>query len=305
MTAMESSLEAAKEIRKSVYRTAHFAGGGHLGASFSMADIISVLYFGGVLRYDAGKPDWEERDKLILSKGHACYALYAALARAGYFPEEELLHVGKPGSRFGGHPKRGDIPGVEASTGALGHGLSFAIGIAYADKADYCENGKEAFQRFPGKNARDAVDERNAEVPHTYVILGDGECQEGSVWEGALSAPNLKLGNLTAIVDHNKLQGMDRLENIVGMRPFAKKWEAFGWNVLEINGHDHPEIREALLERKKDMPTLIVANTVKGKGVSFMENVPIWHYRMPDEDELPVLMKELGLSADDFGENKS
>lgn len=272
---MERMDETSKEIRKKIYQIAHWAGGGHMGASFSMADIITVLYFGGVLRYDASNPEWEGRDKFILSKGHACYALYAALAKAGYFPEEELRHVGHAGSRFGGHPKMHDIPGIEASTGALGHGLSFGIGIAYANKMD----GKDS---------------------HVYVVLGDGECQEGSVWEGALSAPTLELDNLTVVVDHNKLQAMDELENIVHMQPFADKWKAFGWNVAEIDGHDHGEIREALLARRTGKPTLVVAHTVKGKGVSFMENVPIWHYRMPNEQELRVLMEELGLTETDM-----
>lgn len=266
---MASLEEIARDIRKKIYWIAHFAGGGHMGASFSMADIISVIYFGGVLRYDALNPEWQERDKFILSKGHACYALYAALAKAGYFSEEELRHVGQTGSKFGGHPKIHDIPGVEASTGALGHGLSFAIGIAYANKADEKDS-------------------------HVYVVLGDGECQEGSIWEGALSAPTLALDNLTVIIDYNKLQAMDKLENIVRMEPFADKWKAFGWNVTEIDGHDYGQIKEALLARKNGMPTLVIANTVKGKGVSFMENVPIWHYRMPNEEELKILVNELG-----------
>lgn len=267
--------EIAKDIRKKIYQMAHFAGGGHMGASFSMADIISVLYFDGVLRYDAQNPEWQDRDKFILSKGHACYALYAALARAGYFSEEELRHVGQMGSKFGGHPKMYDIPGVEASTGALGHGLSFAIGIAYSNKIDRKDS-------------------------HVYVVLGDGECQEGSIWEGALSAPTLELDNLTVIVDYNKLQAMDQLENIVRMKPFADKWKAFGWDVLEIDGHNYAEIKNALLARQARKPVLIVANTIKGKGVSFMENVPIWHFRMPNEQELPILMKELGLTESDL-----
>lgn len=271
---MTDIAEIAKDIRKKVYQIAHYAGGGHMGAAFSMADIISVLYFDDVLRYDAKNPEWEERDKFILSKGHAGYALYAVLARAGYFPEEELWHVGHVGSKFGGHPKMHDIPGVEASTGALGHGLSFAIGIAYANKVDH----------------RDS---------HIYVVLGDGECQEGSIWEGALSAPTLELDNLTVIVDHNKLQAMDDLENIVHMKPFADKWRAFGWNVVEIDGHNYTEIKEALLTRREGKPTLVVANTIKGKGVSFMENVPIWHYRMPNDDELPILFKDLGFTEEE------
>lgn len=273
--AKETIEEICKDIRKKIFIQAYHAGGAHMGAAFSVADILVTLYFDNVLNYRAEDPDWSERDKVILSKGHAGVALYAVLAKAGYFPENELLHVGQPGSKFGGHPKLHEIPGVEASTGALGHGLPFAIGIAYANKADHKKS-------------------------HVYVVLGDGECQEGSVWEGALSAPTLELDNLTVIVDHNKLQAMDDLENIVHMKPFADKWKAFGWNVVEIDGHDCAQIREALLTRQLGKPTFVVANTVKGKGVSFMENVPIWHYRMPNEQELPILLEELGLSEDDL-----
>lgn len=266
--------QTAKDIRKTIYKIAHYAGGGHMGAAFSMADIISVLYFDNVLKYDAKNPDWEDRDKFILSKGHACYALYAVLAKAGYFPEEELWHVGKPGSKFGGHPKMHEIPGVEATTGALGHGLSFAIGIAYANKIDHKDS-------------------------HVYVVLGDGECQEGSIWEGALSAPTLELDNLTVIVDHNKLQAMDDLENIVRMKPFSDKWKAFGWSVVEIDGHNYGEIKKSFLKREVGKPTLVIAHTNKGKGVSFMENVPIWHYRMPSDEELTVLLKDLEFTKDE------
>lgn len=273
---MNDLQDIAKDIRKKIYRIAHFAGGGHMGAAFSIADIISVIYFDHVLKYNSKNPSWEERDRFILSKGHACYALYAVLAKAGYFPEEELWNVGKLGSNFGGHPKIAEIPGVEASTGALGHGLSFGIGIALASKLDHKEN-------------------------HTYVLLGDGECQEGSIWEGALSAPTFELSNLTVIVDHNKLQAMDELENIVKMKPFAEKWKAFGWNVEEIDGHNMQEIRSALLKRVSSKPTLVLANTIKGKGVSFMEGVPIWHYRMPNKEELITLMKELELTREELG----
>lgn len=271
----ERVLCAADDIRKWIYIIAHHAGGGHMGAAFSMTDIIATLYFGDVLKYNAANPDWSDRDRFVLSKGHACYALYAALARAGYFSVEELKSVGKPGSKFGGHPRIGEVPGVEASTGALGHGLSFTVGMALAHKKDGLEN-------------------------HFYVLLGDGECQEGSVWEAALSAPSLELDNLTVIVDHNKLQAMDELEKIVRMQPFAEKWRAFGWNVVEIDGHDIEQIHDALMVREKNVPTAVIAHTIKGKGVSFMEGVPIWHYRMPNEEELPVLMKDLGLSETDL-----
>ena len=264
-----------KEIRKKIFLQAYVANGAHMGAAFSVTDILGTLYFGDVLKYKSDQPDWEGRDRVILSKGHAGVALYAVLALAGYFDIEHLKTFCKPGSNLGGHPKINDVPGVEASTGALGHGLSFGIGIAYANKIDKKPN-------------------------HTYVILGDGECQEGSIWEGALSAPTLGLDNLTVIVDHNKLQAMDELESIVKIQPFAEKWKSFGWNVLEIDGHNYDEIRKALITRAEGKPTMIIANTVKGKGVSFMENVPIWHYRMPNEQELPVLMEELGLTEEDF-----
>ena len=275
MTDLQELINKAEEVRKWIYIIAHHAGGGHMGAAFSMADIITTLYFGDVLKYDPKNPEWEERDRFVLSKGHACYALYAVLAKAGYFEKSELRNVGKPGSKFGGHPKINEIPGVEASTGALGHGLSFTIGMALAHKIDNKEN-------------------------HFYVMLGDGECQEGSIWEGALSAPTMQLDNLTVIIDHNKLQAMDSLESIVRMMPFADKWRDFGWNVLEIDGHDIDQIGKALLTRKKDIPTVIIANTVKGKGVSFMEGVPIWHYRMPNETELPILMKDLKLTQEEL-----
>lgn len=272
---MENLNEIAKEIRKKTYQIAHFAGGGHLGAAFSMVELVSVLYFGNVLKYNPKEPLWEDRDRFILSKGHACYALYATLAKAGYFKEDELKSVGKPNSYFGGHPKMKEVPGVEASTGALGHGLSFGIGIALANK----------------------IDNRNS---HTYVLLGDGECQEGSIWEGALSAPTFQLDNLTVIIDHNKLQAMDKIENIVKMNSFSEKWKSFGWNIEEIDGHNIDEIFQALTKRTVNMPTLIVAHTIKGKGVSFMENVPIWHYRMPNEEELVILMRELGLTREEL-----
>lgn len=270
----ESVRMKCKEIRKQIFVQAYAAGGAHMGAAFSVADILGTLYFGEVLRYKPEQPDWKGRDKLILSKGHAGVALYAVLALAGYFDVGYLKTFCQLGSRLGGHPRINEIPGVEASTGALGHGLSFGIGIAYANKMDH-------------------------RLSHTYVILGDGECQEGSVWEGALSAPTLGLDNLTVVVDHNKLQAMDELEKIVHMVPFADKWKAFGWNVLEINGHNYEEIKQALLTRKANIPTLIIANTIKGKGVSFMENVPIWHYRMPNDEELKVLCMELEFSKEE------
>ena len=264
-----------REIRKEIFIQAHRAGGAHMGAAFSVTDILGTLYFGDVLKYRASEPEWPMRDKFILSKGHAGVALYATLAIAGFFSREHLKTFCQCGSNLGCHPRFKEIPGVEASTGALGHGLSLAIGMAYANKADNYTS-------------------------HVYVVLGDGECQEGSIWEGALSAPMLGLDNLTVVIDHNKLQAMDSLDSIVRMNPLSDKWRAFGWNVVEIDGHNYGEIREALITRKEGKPTLIIANTVKGKGVSFMENVPIWHYRMPNEQELLILMDELGLSISEL-----
>ena len=168
-----------------------------------------------------------------------------------------------------------DIPGVEASTGALGHGLSFAIGIAYANKVDEKKN-------------------------HVYVVLGDGECQEGSIWEGALSAPTLALDNLTVIIDHNKLQAMDSLEKIVRMHPFADKWKAFGWSIVEIDGHNYRQIKDALLFREPGKPVLIIANTVKGKGIPLMENNPQWHSRIPTEAELCQILEEMKMAREEF-----
>ncbi len=268
---MEELTLLSRNMRKQIFKIAYKAGGGHIASAFSVIDILVTLYFGNVMSYDSKNPEMNDRDKLILSKGHSSYALYAVLCEAGFFDKHLLDNVGKPGSSMGGHPKLGEIPGVEASTGALGHGLSFGIGTAFADKVDGLKS-------------------------HVYVVLGDGECQEGSIWEGALSAPTLGLDNLTVIIDYNKLQAMDKLEKIVKMEPFGDKWRAFGWNVLEVNGHDHASLKEALLTRVKDKPTLVIANTIKGKGVSFMEQNPIWHYRMPNEEELKILLNELEMS---------
>lgn len=272
---MNKICEIAKELRKKIFKTAYFTGGGHMASAFSMTEIISVLYFDNILKYDSSNPNWEERDKFILSKGHACLALYSVLAMAKYFDESELFNIGKPGSKFGGHPKMNEIPGVEASTGALGHGLSFGIGIALANK----------------------LNKKDSKV---YVVIGDGECQEGSIWEGVMSAPNYKLDNLIVIIDHNKLQAMDKLDSILKIEPLADKWKSFGWNVEEIDGHDVEQIHNALTTRIKNIPKVIIANTIKGKGVSFMENVPIWHYRMPNQEELQLVIKELGLSKQEL-----
>jgi transketolase len=256
----------AREIRKDILRMLVKAGSGHVGGSLSCADIITALYF-YKMRYDPKNPKWDGRDRFILSKGHGCPALYAALARAGFFPRKELWTLRKTGSILQGHPDMNKTPGVEISTGSLGQGLSVANGIAMAGKLD-------------GKNY------------NVYVLLGDGEIQEGSIWEAAMSAGCRKLDNLTAVIDRNMLQIDGRTEEIKGLEPLAEKWRAFSWHVAEINGHNFEEILNALNARS-DRPKMIIARTVKGKGVSFMENEADYHGVAPTEEEFERAMKEL------------
>lgn len=265
--------EIAKEIRKDIMRTAYKGGSGHIASALSAVEIMTALYFGDVLKYDPQNPEWEGRDKLILSKGHASLVLYSVLKRVGYLSQGELDTFCQPGSALGGEPKLGEVKGVEATTGSLGHGLSFGVGIAMANKM----NQKES---------------------RVYVILGDGECQEGSVWEAAMSAAHHKLSNLTVILDCNGLQAMDETEAIVSLNPLEEKWAGFGWQVSHAQGN---EISSILGELKADRqctiqkPRIILAHTTKGKGISFMEDVPIWHYRMPDQKEMEIVKKDLGL----------
>ena len=214
------------------------------------------------------------RDRFILSKGHACVTLYAVLADLGFFPKEDLKTFGHSGTILGGHPDMHKVPGVEATTGALGHGLPFGVGIALAGKLD-----KKDYK--------------------TFVLLGDGECQEGSIWEAAMFASQYRLDNLVVIVDYNKLQAMDRLNNIVSLIPLVDKWESFGWRVVDVwDGHDIDRLCYVLTRAPfvLNFPSVIIAHTIKGKGISFMENVPIWHYRMPNEEEMKIAKSELGLS---------
>lgn len=268
----------AKEMRKLIFQTAYAGGTGHLASAFSIVEVLAVLYFGGVLKYNPKEPYWIERDKLIMSKGHASLALYSSLCMAGYFKREELKTFCHPGSVFGGEPKYPDIPGIEATTGSLGHGLSFGVGIAMAHK----------------------LDKRQSRI---YVILGDGECQEGSVWEAVLSASHYKLDNLTVILDSNKLQAMGTLKEILSVDSFYEKFKSFKWEVSEVDGHNMEELKKILLldkEKTIKAPRLIIANTIKGKGISFMEQVPIWHYRMPNKKELEIVLEELGLSKEEL-----
>ncbi|HHX51090.1 MAG TPA: transketolase [Clostridia bacterium] len=259
----------AREIRRDIIRMVGEAGSGHPGGSLSAADIVTALYF-HVLRIRPQEPSWPDRDRFILSKGHAAPVLYAALAEKGFFPKEELLTLRKLGSRLQGHPDLTKLPGVEMSTGSLGQGLSVANGMALAGKLD-------------GKGYR------------VYVLLGDGEVQEGMVWEAAMAASHYGLDNLTAILDHNKLQIDGPTSQVMSPEPLAAKWSAFGWHVLEISGHDLAQILDALAKAKniKGKPTMIIADTVKGKGVSFMENQVDWHGVAPKPEQVALALEEL------------
>lgn len=267
-----SETDKIKELRKKIFITAYKAGSAHLASAFSVLDILYVLYCKHVLHIDMNNPLAESRDRLIMSKGHACLALYAVLNEAGVISDVELDSFCQPGSHLGGEPKLGAAPGIEASTGSLGHGFSFALGIAMACKMNRYDN-------------------------KIYVILGDGECQEGSVWEAAMAAVNFKLDNLIIIIDDNGLQAMDTVKQIMGIASWRERWEAFGFAVEEIDGHNVEEI-EQTLKKKNDCgkPRLIISHTIKGHGVSFMEGVPVWHYRMPNEKELELVKTELGIT---------
>ena len=259
---MKNSEQLAWLIRRHGVEMTHLSGGSHLGAILSVADVVATLYT-DVMHYDPKNPKWEGRDRFILSKGHAGASIYAALAESGFFPVEELKTHYQNGSRLSGHVSH-HLPGVDFSTGSLGHGMSAAAGIAYALKKD-------------GRKER------------SFVVVGDGECNEGSVWEAALFANHFRLNNLCVIVDHNHMQSLDFNENTLEIEDFASKWKAFGWNVIEINGNDHHEIKSAFKKFEKysntepHKPTVIIANTVKGFGIPFMQNDILWHYRFPHD----------------------
>ncbi len=247
----------------------HHARSAHVGSALSIADILAVLY-GGVLRLDPACPGWPERDRFILSKGHAAAALYAVLAERGFFPPEWLETFCRNGSPLTGHVSHSGVPGVDASTGALGHGLGLACGMALA-------------------NARDGRRYR------VFALLSDGECDEGSTWEAALFAGHHRLDTLTAIVDYNKIQSLGRVDEVLNLEPLADKWRAFRWAVRVIDGHDLDAIEQAFrsVPFQSNLPSCIVAHTIKGKGVSFMEDKLLWHYRSPSDEELQRALAEL------------
>ncbi|WP_342048359.1 transketolase [Bacillus sp. OTU530] len=260
----------ANQIRQDIVDIAYKAQGpSHPGPALSCCDIVTALYF-KIMRVDVNNPKWEDRDRLVFSKGHACPVLYSALARKGFFPVEELTTVRRINSRLQGHPDMKKTPGVDMTAGSLGNGLSAAMGMAL-------------YAKTLGKDFK------------TFAILGDGEIQEGTIWEAVLSAPRFKLDNLIAIVDYNHFQSTGSVEAILPMDPLADKWKSFGWNVITIDGHDMEEVVRELevATNHKGSPTVLIANTVKGKGVSFMENDNAWHQKKPSKEEYEQAMLEL------------
>ncbi len=266
---VEEMKAIAKKLRRHVITMTGKAGSGHPGGSLSAAEIVTTLYF-KLLRHNPADPKWPDRDRFILSKGHAAPLLYAVLAECGYFPVEELLTLRQLDSRLQGHTDRLLTPGVEMSAGSLGQGLSFATGVALAGRL-------------------------NSQKHRVYVLLGDGECDEGQIWEAAMAAAHFELDNLLAIVDNNgqQIDGWNR--DVMNLDPFCKKWQAFGWNTVEVDGHDFTQLIDAFNQTKlvKGRPSVVIAHTVKGKGVSFMENNPDFHGKAPTAAEVERALKEL------------
>lgn len=258
-------------IRRNGLEMTHISRGSHIGSVLSVAEIIAVLYT-SVLNVDPKEPKKPDRDRMILSKGHAGSAVYAALAETGFFPVEQLKTHYANGSILSGHVSHKGVPGVEVSTGALGHGLGIGVGLALGAKMDKAEW-------------------------RTYVVLGDGECDEGSVWESALQAAQYKLDRLIAVVDYNHMQSLATVDETLRLEPFEQKWKDFGWNAMSVDGHDTEALKAAFGRAQRNAgsgkPTVILAHTVKGKGVSFMENNILWHYRTPQGEEYEEALKEL------------
>lgn len=257
----------AWKIRRKGMDMVHNAHASHIAGILSCADIIAVLY-ADIVKYDCKNPKWSERDRVILSKGHNGVALYIALAESGFFADSELDSYGRDGSRLSCHISHKGVPGVEISTGSLGHGVCVACGMAL--------HAKLKRKKY-----------------HIYSVIGDGECNEGSVWEMAMLAAQKKLDNFTVIIDRNRMQAMGYGRDIINMDSMAERWNAFGWKTIEVNGHDHNNLRDAFKEETDNKPKLIIANTIKGYGVSFMENNLMWHYRDPQDEDYEAAVKEL------------
>lgn len=270
-----------KEIRKDIFLAAFSASNAHLASAFSIVETLYVLYEQGVLRVDPANPGAEDRDWLILSKGHGSLALYCALYRRGFFDRDCFMRFAKPGSCLGGEPCYPAVPGVECSTGSLGHGLGFAAGVAFAKKLD-------------------------GRTEQVYCLVGDGECEEGSTWEALMFAARHGLDNLTVLVDCNGLQKMNRVDLIAGISSFAPHFRVFGWETLEVDGHDIDRINACLrTENRSGTPRAVLLQTVKGKGVSIMEQEPGWHWRLPRKKELKVFLRELGITEEELEYAKS
>jgi transketolase len=268
MPDIELTQARARRIREHALRMVHRANASHIGTGLSMTDILAVLY-DGIARVDPANPRAPDRDRVILSKGHGAAAFYAALAEAGFFEVSRLDTFCQDGSALAGHVSH-HVPGVDFSTGSLGHGLSLGCGVALGFKRD----GK------PGR---------------AFVIMSDGECDEGSIWEAALFAPHHRLDNLVAIVDYNKIQSFGTVKEVLDLEPFADKWAAFNWHVQTVDGHDHAALARAFaaVPAIAGRPSVIIANTVKGKGVSFMEGELLWHYRAPNKEQLETAVGEV------------
>lgn len=265
---MPNSKELAKKIRLHALEMTHLGGSSHIGSIFSLADILAVLYE-DILFFNPKNPNLEERDRFILSKGHSGAGVYAALAEKDFFPVSELKKHYSDGSKFSGHVSHKGVPGVEFSTGSLGHGLSVSCGLALSAKL-------------------------NKQKHKIFCLMSDGECDEGSNWEAILFSAHHNLDNLITIIDYNKLQSIYSPEQTLNLEPFKDKWEAFGWNVQEVDGHDHKKLKKSFnLKSSKNKPNCIICHTVKGKGVSFMEDNNLWHYRSPQGKEYLEAKKEL------------
>jgi len=265
----EETIELARRVRIHALRMTSSGRSSHVGSVFSMADLLAVLY-GAVLRVDPANPAWAGRDRFVLSKGHAGAGVYAVLAECGFFDPARLRDHYTDGSVFSGHVSHKGVPGVELSTGSLGHGLSVAAGMALGARLD-------------GRKHR------------VFCLLSDGECDEGSVWEAAMFAAHHRLDNLIAVVDYNKIQSLDTVASTLGLEPFTDKWRAFGWQCIEVDGHDHTALHSLFkrLDVGSGQPVCVLAHTVKGKGVSFMENQVLWHYRSPQDEEFASALRQL------------
>lgn len=263
--------QQALDIRRKIFQIVCQNKAGHLASSLSSVEIMTTLYFGDILRYDSQNPNWEQRDRFILSKGHSALCLYSVLSKASYFPESDLSTFCNLGSNLGALPVRGKIPGVEATTGSLGHGFSFAAGIA---------KYSQVFQN----------------PYHVYVLLGDGEMQEGEVWEAAMFSSSNRLNNLTAIIDNNQIQATGFTKDIINLSPLKDKLQSFGFEVIEVDGHNIKQLLSAFRAVSFEKPKAIIAHTIKGKGISYIENQSDWHYKMPTDSQIEIGCQELGLS---------